>query len=251
MLGAATVYRGPYSDWAQARAATVGYQYIDILARVRKATECVLRGEAEYEQDGLAMRGPVPASHALEALMLIAALEGGRLSVLDFGGGLGSHFLRWRKHLARIPHLHWRVVEQQHFVDAGKELFAGNQQLSFTTAIAVADAPAPNAIVASSVLQYLADPLSTLDELIALRARGMIVDRTPLREDRDALILSQHVPKSLGRASYPLWLLSRKTVHSRLHSHYELLTKFSCEDAPLRSGRIRGEYAGSTWLRRE
>jgi putative methyltransferase (TIGR04325 family) len=249
LLGALTVYRGPYANWAQAQAATGGYQREDILARVKRATQCVLRGEADYEQDGFAMCGAIPASRALEALLLVAALDGGRLSVLDFGGGLGSHFLRWREWLTRIPDLHWCVVEQPHFAAAGEELFADERWLSFAESVANASAHAPNAVLASSVLHYLPDPLATLDEIVALGARGIVIDRTPF-SDGEARILSQHVPKSLGRASYPLWLLPREAVHARLRERYELFVEFAASDAPLHSGKIHAGYLGSIWLRR-
>ncbi len=249
LLGGLTVYRGPYTDWSKAQAATGGYQHDDIIGRVRRATECVLRGEADYEQDGVAMRGEIGASHALQALLLIAALDGGRLSVLDMGGGLGSHFLRWRTWLAKIPDLHWCVVEQPHFAEAGADLFANEPRLSFTTSVSSARANTPNAVLASSVLHYLPDPLAALDELTAVQARGVVLDRMPLGAGAEPFILTQHVPKSLGRASYPLWLLPRETVHARLRGRYALLSEFTTDDAPLQAGRIRGDYLGSVWLR--
>ncbi len=250
LLGALTVYRGPYANWTQAQAATGGYQHDEILARVRDATQRVLRGEADYEQDGFAMRGPAPPSQALEALLLIAALERGRLSVLDFGGSLGSHFLRWHAWLAKIPELRWCVVEQPHFVTAGSELFGAEDKLSFAASVAQARTRSPNAVLASSVLHYLPDPLAALDELVALDARGIVIDRTPLSDGDAGVVLSQHVPKSLGRASYPLWLLPREVVHARLCTRYELLAEFPAIDPPLRCGRLRGEHLGSVWLRR-
>jgi putative methyltransferase (TIGR04325 family) len=251
LLGALTVYRGPYADWAQAQSATAGYQQADILARVQQATERVRRGEADYEQDGFAMRGTVPASHALEALLMVAAADGGRLSVLDFGGGLGSHFLRWRAWLAKIPDLRWCVVEQPHFAAAGEDVFADEPRLSFATSIAGANTQAPNVVLASSVLHYLPDPLAVLDQLVALGARGIVIDRTPFSDHGAAAVLSQHAPKSLGRASYPLWLLPREMVYARVRERYGLLAEFPAADAPVRCGGVHGEHRGSVWLRHE
>src|SRR5258708_5842918 len=91
LAGALITYRGPHADWEAAKAATAGYDHAEILERVVDATRQVLRGEADYEQDGVPMHGMPTASHALESLLMVAALDGGRLSVLDFGGGLGSH----------------------------------------------------------------------------------------------------------------------------------------------------------------
>jgi putative methyltransferase (TIGR04325 family) len=249
LLGAWTTYRGPYVDWATARAASNGYDDAKILSRVVDATRQVLSGEADYEQDGVAMHGVPPPSDALAALLMAAAMDCGNLSVLDFGGGLGSHYVRWRRWLSPLAGMHWCVVEQPHFVAAGTTLFSDRSSVSFASSIEQAKANSPNAVIASSVLQYLQDPIATLDALVAVDARVIVIDRTPISAGPEPIVLVQHVPKSLGRASYPLWLLPREVVHARLRGRYSMLLEFTSDDEPLRAGRIRGDFMGSVWLR--
>lgn len=246
VLGQSITYKGPYETWEAALATTRGYDDGKILTRVQTATELVLAGLAGYEQDGIAMRGISPPDNALSALLLAAVLDNGKLNVLDFGGGLASHYLRWRAWLRQLPNLHWRVIEQPHFVRAGERLFADIPTVSFNAAI---DQDwHPNAVLASSVLQYLPDPTSVLEQLVALRPRVIVIDRTPFSGSTQ--IMTQRVPARLGSASYPLWVLSRDLIYSRLRQRYDLLFDFPSADAPLRVGRIAADYAGCAWRRR-
>jgi putative methyltransferase (TIGR04325 family) len=247
MLGAAIVYRGPFSDWATASASTEGYNHCAILGRVSRATRSVLEGSARFEQDGVALHHTPPPTHALTGLLTAAALDGGRLSVLDFGGGLASHYLRWRPLLAPLPEVRWAVVEQGSFVAEGNALFETDPSVSFHEDIADV-ASSPNAVLASSVLQYLPDPHRVLQRLVDLAPRVLVLDRTPYGEKE--AVVTQAVPPHLGEASYPLWVLSRRKVHAALSGGYMLLDEFDSADQPLTAPGIRASYRGSIWLRR-
>ena len=56
---------------------------------------------------------------------------GGVLSVLDFGGSLGSTYYQNKKFLDSLDDVSWNIVEQKHFVDAGKEDFE-DERLRFS-----------------------------------------------------------------------------------------------------------------------
>jgi putative methyltransferase (TIGR04325 family) len=248
-LGAAIVHRGPYADWNTAAAQGTGYDDDAVLRRVRAATELALANPDLYEQDGTVQRGPAPPSDALAALLLAAARDG-RLSVLDFGGGLASHVLRWRKTLAALRDWQWCVVEQPHYVAAGRQLFAGIPRVTFRDSITAARDHAPNAVLASSVLQYVPDPLATMHEIVA-SAPGMIVlDRTPFADSGEARIIVQHVPANLGKASYPMWVLSRDAIEAPLHAAYDLVHRFDSDDRPVRLRGANAHFGGSAWIRR-
>ena len=249
MAGAEIRYRGPYADWNQACAASRGYDQDDILGRVLAASRRVLEGEAVYEKDGVAMSSAPPPSHALAALLMAASLDA-RLSVVDFGGSLGSHFLQWRRFLAPLPHVDWCVVEQRHFVEAGNALFTNVPEVVFHDDVAATRPKAPNAVLASGVLQFLEDPMAILDELLALSPRMVIIDRTPFVDDGPGHAMTQHVPRTLGTASYPLRILSRSLLASRLGRTHDLLLEFPTPDAPIVARGFVAEYGGSLWLRR-
>ena len=246
MIGAQITYRGPFATWNEALASSTGYDQDAILARVINATQRVLRGAARYEQDGIAFAFEPPSSHALPGLLLAATRDQGRLSVLDFGGGLGSHYLRWRPLLEHVSTMHWAVVEQAAFVSAGCNLFAANPSISFYQGVSQIPSQ-PNTVLASGVLQFLPDPHATLHELVMLRPQTIVLDRTPFG-NKEAVV-TQHVPASLGRASYPLWVLSRDRIHGLLDEAYDLIAEFDAPDQPLRAPGISATYRGSIWMR--
>lgn len=247
IVGAHIVYHGPYTSWDEARASTSGYDEGAILGRVAKATQKVLQSKAGYEQDGAAFLGTPSASHALAGLLLAAGRDSGRLSVLDFGGGLASHYLRWRPIIDRLPDVHWTVVEQAGFVAEGNKLFHAVPAVSFHETMARLPAQ-PNVVLASSVLQYLQDPYAVLQQLAELQADIIIIDRTPYGEHE--AIVTQHVPARLGKASYPLQVLSRNKIHDLLAMSHELIVEFNSDDQPLQAPSIHAVYHGSVWLRR-
>lgn len=249
LLGARTIFKGPYSSWTEAEQATSGYADDAILGRVVEATQRVLSGEPGYEQDGTVRPGTAPPSNALAALLAAAAAEGGDLRVLDFGGGLASHFLRWSPFLSALPSLSWCVVEQANFVQAGTQLFSHVAQVKFATDLNVARGFAPNVVLVSSALQYLSQPMVTLGQLAALDARVVVIDRTPLSSDGRAYILTQHVPSTIGRASYPMWILSNDALRDCLRPRYEQRALFPAADQAVKVAGLRANYIGCVWWR--
>lgn len=247
LLRADIVYRGPFRDWGSAAAETRGYDDGSILERVSRATRRVLAGSASFEQDGSVSTERPPPSHALEGLLIAAALDGGRMSVLDFGGGLASHYLRWRSMLLVLPSVHWAIVEQSSFVAEGRVLFEMDPLVSFHEDITEV-ASCPNAVLASSVLQYVPNPYETLERLVMVRPRVVVLDRMPFGAEE--AVVAQFVPSHLGKASYPLWVLTEDGIHSILGRDYDLLSEFDTSDHPLKAGGIQAVYRGSIWVRR-
>lgn len=250
ILGSHIVYLGPFKDFVTAQQLTAGYSDAGILEQARWATEQVLAGRARYQQDGKPFLSEPPADLALSGLLLGAARSGGRLSVLDFGGSLGSHFQRWQPLLDRVPELTWCVVEQAHFVAAGRALFASDPRIRFEETIEAAAALTPNVIFASSVLQYLAEPEHKLGELAALGADILVVDRLPVARAGGRRIMTQHLPARTGRASYPLHVFDGEWLQSHLGDRYLTLGQFAARDEPIHAGAFHADYVGSIWLRR-
>src|SRR5687768_8069562 len=75
-------FSGPYPTWAQATAASKGYDQPEILEKVRSAALKVKRGEAVYERDSVLFDCIEYSWPLLAGLMWAAARGGGRLKVL-------------------------------------------------------------------------------------------------------------------------------------------------------------------------
>lgn len=251
LLGTSIRYRGPYPDLAQARQHTSGYDEGGILRTVAAATREVLAGNARYEQDGRVFTQPPPADPAMAGLLLGAARSRGRLSVLDFGGSLGSYYLRWSHVLSHMDDLLWCVVEQAHFVETGRQLYARDPRIQFEFDLRSAQRHQPNLVLAAGVLQYVESPYATLASLAELRAEVLVIDRTPFCTDGAHRFYSQHVPKRLQRSSYALQALSRETFERVLLPTYYPAFDYMARDESIAVRGTRAEYRGSIWLLRQ
>jgi putative methyltransferase (TIGR04325 family) len=85
--------------------------------------------------------------------MWIAAQSKGELNVIDFGGSLGSTYFENRKFLQALPKVRWNIVEQNHFVDAGKKYFEDDIVKFFYNIESCVRQCSPNVILFSSVIQ--------------------------------------------------------------------------------------------------
>src|SRR5450755_262798 len=94
--GPGVVYSGDYPSFAEARARSNGYEASVILERTRTALHRVLRGEAAFERDSVTFDKLELQWPLLAMLLRVAAENGGQLSVLDFGGSLGSTYYQCR-----------------------------------------------------------------------------------------------------------------------------------------------------------
>lgn len=203
-------WTGDYADWASAAKDAGGYDDQAIFARVKAAAAAVRDGKALWERDSALFQEEEWNWPLLAALFMIAAQNGGKLQVLDFGGAFGSTFMQHRRAFGGLRECVWHVVEQEHFVKAGKAEFA-NANLQFHNSIEEALAAAPvNVILLSSVLQYLPDAWRFLRKALKTRL-PVILDRTPTLPDEDRITV-QHVPASIYKASYPCRWLSKKRL---------------------------------------
>ncbi|MEP7056212.1 MAG: methyltransferase, TIGR04325 family, partial [Caldimonas sp.] len=176
--GHALRFAGTPADWTQAMSMSDGYDDAVILDRVRQATRAVVSGQARYERDAVLFDEPDFPFAVIAALLRAAALDRGRLQVIDFGGSLGSTYRQCRPLLDGLADVRWCIVEQPAFVEAGRTEFT-TDELHFARSLGEVSASGQSGVIlASSVLQYLQDPHSVLREFAAAQARHLIIDRT-------------------------------------------------------------------------
>ena len=245
-----TDLQGDFGSWADARAASTGYDSDAILEKTRSALLKVKNGEAAFERDSVVFPEIEHNWPALAALMFAAARSNGKLNVLDFGGSLGSTYYQVRHFLAELDSVRWNVVEQQGHVDVGRKWFE-NEQLRFYGSIKEClAATQPNTVLVSSVLQYLEYPYSTFDELLHVAAADtIIIDRTPFWDGNRDFLSVQVVPPEIYQASYPSWIFSRKRFDSQLPDSWKRIATFACQDRL--SGPIELAYEGMIIVRKD
>jgi putative methyltransferase (TIGR04325 family) len=240
-------WEGDFGSWAEARERSTGYDAPAIVARVAGALQEVKAGRALFERDGVAFISPAPVWPALDWVFRRAGIRHGSLRLLDFGGSLGSLYFQYRTVWDELPDVRWRVVEQPLFVETGRREF-GDGRLSFFETVELAEAAgASDVLLLSGVIQCMEDPHALIESLLAKDFECIILDRTPLiTRGRDRLTV-QHVPATLGCASYPCWHFDR----NKLLAHF--LRRYICAVEYLGTDGVLGEatYRGFIFTRRD
>lgn len=219
-------FSGPYTTWSHALRETKGYQDEQILEKVKAATLQVRNNNHLFMRDGVIFREPQYSFAMLAALLKIAIENKGKLSVLDFGGALGTSYYQFKRFCDVNIDLQWNVVEQPSYTECGNKLFK-NDELSFYSHLQ--DIPKTiDVILMSASLQYIEAPYSLLDNLSKLDIPYMIIDRLLLSKcEQNDKILVEHVCESIYQSSYPCWLLSYFILNPYLNKYYSPICEFT------------------------
>ena len=219
-------FRGDFDTWEAAVAASTGYDSDAILRATREAALKVKQGEARFDRDGVAFDRVEFQFPANAALLRAAAARSGELTVLDFGGSLGTSYRQFRAFGAPLRRLRWNVVEQPRIAATGSEHFESTELRFFSSLAEALRDGKPDVVLLSSVLQYLPDPYAVLEELAAMQPASMVIDRTPCSEGSRDLLCVQTVPASIYQGSYPCWVFSRVKLESALGKRHVLRASF-------------------------
>ena len=236
-------FEGDYPDWAAAQRASGGYDGEGIAQRVLQADLKVKRGEAADARDGVAFDAVQYSLPVMAALARAAHAHGDGLRVLDFGGGFGGLYRRFRAFGLRTR-VSWTVIEQPAYAALGAQHFQ-DEELRFGASLedALAGAPA-HLVLLSSVLQYVEEPHALIAHIAAWGPGQVVIDRTPCAARERDLLTVQRVPAEIYPASYPCWVFSRRRLLEAFGPRYRLLASFAEASGPWRAGGAAFELAG-------
>jgi putative methyltransferase (TIGR04325 family) len=220
---------GNYGSWGEALQHSKGYDDPIILDKVKNAILKVKSGEAVYERDSV-LFDKVQYSYPLLAyLLFIATSKEQKLSILDFGGSLGSSYFQCRNFMNHFRQLKWNIVEQKHFFECGRRLFQDGV-LSFYDGIEeCCNKESPDVILLSGVLQCLENPYEILTEAMGYGFEYIIVARTLFIDQPDRITI-QKVPPDIYESSYPIWFFNYDRFHSFFKGQYELIDETDTEE---------------------
>lgn len=240
ILKIGNLFEGDYSSWEQAQVHSTGYDLNEIFQRVRDASLKVRRGDAVFERDSVCFYHEEYCWPLLAGLLWCASISCNRLNLLDFGGSLGSSYFQYRKLLKHLDEVSWSIVEQEHFVSCGRELFEDQSLKFYFTIDACIKDRNPDILLLGSVVQYLERPYDFIREIIKKEFSIIIFDRTPfLTGDRDRLTV-QKVPSAIYPASYPAWFLCQYRFEQLMSEHYDLIASFNNDDLSNISAQFKG-----------
>ncbi|HEU5079245.1 MAG TPA: methyltransferase, TIGR04325 family [Opitutaceae bacterium] len=216
-------FHGDYATFDEARAASTGYDAPNILSKTREALLKIKRGENRWERDAMVSNTEEMHWALLAALTFIAAAKGNReISVLDFGGSLGSTYFWCKPFLAPEIRIRWSVVEQLEHVRVGTSDFQNSELKFFSEVDAALALEQPDVLLISGVLQFLPEPEIFLRAILEKGFPFLLLDRTPLWNHARHRLTVQEVPEEIYRASYPAWFLSRERILSIIEEKYRL-----------------------------
>lgn len=228
---------GDFTTWEEAKKHSTGYDVPQIVEKVREAMLKVKNGEAVYERDGVLFDKIEYSWPLLSGLLLAASTNNGHLSVLDFGGSLGSTYFQNRKFLERLPSVSWNIIEQKLFVEEGKKYFE-NEVLHFYYENQIEECvqkEKPVVLLLSSVLQYIEQPYVLLDHLLSFKFLYVIVDRTPFNYKPKDRLTVQKVPPWIYEASYPCWLFDKAKFIDFFEKHnFDMIECFTAIDGEIK-----------------
>lgn len=218
---------GNYKSWEEAKRLSKGYESDVILEKVIDASLKVKTGKAVFERDSVNFDEIQYSWPLLAALMWISAQSKGELNVIDLGGALGSTYIQNRKFLQSLSRVRWNIVEQKHFVDAGKKYFEDDELTFYYDIKSCLNKNSPNTIILSSVIQYIKNPYALLRKIKSIGFEFLLFDRTSfVIEGKDRLTV-QVVPPEIYPSSYPCWFFNKKKFYSFFHDDYEVIADFN------------------------
>jgi putative methyltransferase (TIGR04325 family) len=224
---------GDYKTWEAAQSDCEGYDTEGILQKVVDAARKVRDGKAAYERDSVLFFEKEENEFVVQSIKKASNFtletqnpklktqntEG--VSVLDFGGSLGSTYFQNRSFMPQLEK--WCVVEQEHFVALGKKEFE-DTVLSFELNIETAYPKInPQIVLLNSVLQYLDTPYEIIESIEKLPIDYLLIERTPVADLPKDKITKQIVPNYIYKASYPSWIFSEKLMENTLLKNWEII----------------------------
>jgi len=223
---------GNYATWHEAQKQCTGYNTTSILKKVKKAILKVKNGEAAYERDSVTFDTIEYSEPLLNIFKRIAKENKDVLSIVDFGGSLGSSYFQNKRGLNDVKEIEWSIVEQKHFVDCGKQ-YIENEELKFYYTIEeVLQNTKPQVLLLSSVIQYFEKPYDLIEKCVSYNFDYIIIDRTAFIEGDKGRITVQVVPKFIYKASYPAWFLNEQKFVDAFKMKYRLINDFDSKFDP-------------------
>jgi len=242
-------WHGRYSSWQEALQKSTGYNADTVLQRVKAAALKVASGQAQYERDGIAHNHVEVFYPLLSTLLWIASQNNNRLSVVDYGGSLGTSYRQNFPFLKHFESLQWNLIEQEMFVDEGRKSFE-NENLKFYYSLdEVLPIAEPDLLLFSSSLQYMEKPYELLEKIKQSRIPYLMIDRTAFIDEPEDRITIQTVPPAFYDASYPCWFFSEQKMNSFLAETFEPVYAFESGQKVV-LGLQELDYTGKLWKRK-
>lgn len=214
-------------SWEEAQNQCSGYNADAILEKIKSSTLKVKNGEAVFERDGIIYDNVYYSWPLLTQLLVAANQNNGELSLIDFGGSLGTTFFQNQFYLKQLKKVQWSVVEQGNFVAVGQEVIAGNGLDFFYTIDEAFNSKGNHQVLLlNCVLPYLTNPYELINYFLKFPFEYVFLESTYYNNEIGDRICIQKVDPLAYNASYPCWLLDYDKVKSLFSNSYDVVTEY-------------------------
>lgn len=237
-------YEYGFKNWADAKAASIGYSEDSILQKVSDQTVLMVESNSGWVRDGFYFE-EVQVNFEILSFLSLQSTRMQPLRVVDFGGGLGTTFFQNRNILNKFDiKVCWNIIEQPNFVAEGKLILDSIPNLHFFESLSEASITSSDLVIFSSVLEYIEDSYHFLEEIMRLESKpsGILIDRSPIDLVDSGKYVVQNVDHSIHQARLPLRILGQDKIVEILSSDYELLTDWVSSTQPDPKSLARGLY---------
>ena len=216
-----------YQTWREAEDDCDPYDEHAIHEKLKSATLKVKNGEAIYERDGIIYDQVYYSWPLLSHLMLAASQNNNQLSLIDFGGSLGTTFFQNKKYLHQLDKVQWDVVELGYLIETGKkEIAEKGIDFFYTIEDAIKANGKHNILITNGVLPYLEKPYELFDLFKSFDFEYIIIESTYFNyEARDRICIQKTNPKAYT-AFYPCWLLDYEKVKVYFLDKYTVFNEY-------------------------
>jgi putative methyltransferase (TIGR04325 family) len=218
-------WSGNYENWQDALKDSTSYDNREIFNKVKESSLKVKKGQVVFERDSVVFHKAEYNWSLLAYLLWIAAQNDKQLSVVDYGGSLGSVYYQHRKFLSVIKKLRWNIVEQKQFVNLGQKHFQDETLKFYPDINSCLTHHSPDVLLISGTIQYLAEPFIFLNQLKRYNFKYIIIDLTGffINKSEKSRITIQKVPPNIYQASYPCWIFNEQELLNSIPTKYQLI----------------------------
>ena len=171
------IWEGIYDTWEEAELESSGSGFSSerwITAARKKLLA--------YRKNRLIETTQSPIDNRFSSLPLLIATEiknnQDKLCVLDFGGGLGTHYELLKSALCDYSMLSYHVIETQETAEEGRKLFNDNEKIIFHSKFPDTSL-CPLVCYSNSALQYIDDWLGVIKKMTDRKPRYLLLDDIP------------------------------------------------------------------------
>jgi putative methyltransferase (TIGR04325 family) len=203
------IWEGIYQNYRDVPVSGEGFDSAYWITGMRAGTEAVLRedssGAGEYA--------------LLPFLASLVSSKQDRLTILDFGGGMGAEYVYLIRSLPQGLPLQYYVVEGRKVCEAGTELFSGDNRIRFCVSLPK-DLPHVDIVYLRSALQYIEDYRGLLRQLAGLRPQFILFVDLVAGENPTYATAQRNVPGSV----IPYWFFHGREICTLMAGlEYELI----------------------------